>query len=117
MNEKTDYNYQGAVFILEALSESVVRVKHRDQLGYFGFNKNWDPSSPYTHTDYRGFVSDDGIEGMAIFSYSSPDAALKSLCESMLRNQQKENARRTNPEERKRAARRVLGEFLDELWD
>ncbi len=117
MNEKTDYNYQGAVFILEALSESVVRVKHRDQVGYFGFNKNWDPSSPYTHTDYKGFVSDDGIEGMAIFSYSSPDAALKSLCDSMLRNQRKEDARRTNPEERKQAARRMLGEFLDELWD
>ena len=117
MNEKTDYNYQGAVFILEALSESVVRVNHRDQVGYFGFNKNWDPSRPYTHTDYKGFVSDDGIEGTIIFSYSSPDAALKSLCDSMLRNQQKEDARRTNPEERKQAARRMLGEFLDELWD
>ena len=117
MNEKTDYNYQGAVFILEALSESVVRVTHRDQVGYFGFNKNWDPSSPYTHTDYRGFVSDDGIEGMTVFSYFSPDAALKSLCDSMLRHQRKEDARRTNPEERKRAARKMLGEFLDELWD
>ena len=117
MNEKTDYTYQGAVFILEALSESVVRVKHRDQVGYFGFNRNWDPSNPYTHTNYRGFVSDDGIEGMAILSFSSPDAALKSLCDSMLRNQRKDDARRTNPEERKRAARRMLGEFLDELWD
>ena len=115
MNEKTHYNYQGAVFILDPLSESVVRVTHRDQVGYFGFNRKWDPSKPYTHSDYKGLVNDDGIEGMPIFSYSSPDAALKSLCDSMLRDQRKEDARRTNPEERKRAARRVLGEFLEDL--
>ena len=103
------------MFILEPLSESVVKVTHRDQVGYFGFNKKWDPSSPYTHTDYKGFVSDDGMEVMTIFSYSSPGAALNSLCDSMLRDQRKEDARRTNPEERKWAARRVLGEFLEEL--
>ena len=115
MNEKTHYNYRDAVFILDPLSESVVKVTHRDQVGYFGFNRKWDPSRPYTHTDYKGFVNDDGIEGMTIFSYSSPDAALKALCDSMLRDQRREDARRTNPEERKRAARRVLGEFLEEL--
>ena len=115
MNEKTHYNYRDAVFILDPLSESVVKVTHRDQVGYFGFNRKWDPSRPYTRTDYRGSVYDDGIEGMSIFTYSSPDAALNSLCDSMLRYQRKEDARRTNPEERKRAARRVLGEFLEEL--
>ena len=35
MKEKTHYKYQGAVFILDPLSESVVKVTHRDQTGYF----------------------------------------------------------------------------------
>ena len=115
MKEKTHYNYRDAVFILEPLSESVVKVTHRDQTGYFGFNRKWNPSRPYTTTNSDYAVNDEGIDGMAFFSYSSPDASLKALCDSMLRDQRREDARRINPEERKRAARRVLGEFLEEL--
>ena len=115
MNEKTHYNYQGRVFILKPLSDSVVRVTHRDQTGHFGYNLNWEPSRPYTQTRYEGSVDDDGIERMGLFSYSTPDAALNALCDSMLRDQQKEDARRVNPEERQRAARQVLAEFMDEL--
>lgn len=115
MKEQTHYNYRDAVFILNPLSESVVRVTHRDQTGYFGFNRKWDPTSPYTLAYSEYSVHSDGIDGGVIFSYSSPDAALKALCDSMLSDQRKEDARRTNPEERKRAARQVLAEFLDEL--
>jgi len=115
MKEKTHYNYRDAVFILDPLSESVVRVTHRDQTGYFGFNRKWDPTSPYALAYGEYSVHSDGIDGGVILAYSSPDAALKALCDSMLRDQRKEDARRINPEERKRAARQVLAEFLDEL--
>lgn len=114
MQEKTHYNYRDSVFILQPLSESVVRVTHRDQMGYFGFNRQWDPSQPYTRAGTATSVHDDGIEGFA-YSFSTPDAALTSLCDSMLRDQRREDARRINPEERKRAARQVLSEFIDEL--
>lgn len=112
---KRHYVHEGEVFILESLSDSVVRVTHREQTGYFGFNRNWEPSRPYatSNSDYN--VKGNGIDGAVIFSYASPDAALKALCESMLRVQRREDARQINPEERKRAARRVLGEFMDEI--
>ena len=83
MKEKTHYKYQGAVFILDPLSESVVKVTHRDQTGYFGFNRKWDPSKPYTRAGTEIAVHEDGIEGF-VYSFSTPDAALKSLCDSML---------------------------------
>ena len=98
---KRQYIHEDAVFILESLSDSVVRVTHREQSGYFGFSRNRDPSNPYTTASSGYGVSDRGIDGMAgIFTYSSPDAALKALCDSMLRDQRREDARRTNPEQR-----------------
>lgn len=111
---KRHYDHGGAVFVLDPLSDSVVRVTHRDQVGYFGFNRNWDPSMPYTRAGTETSVHDDGIAGF-VHSFSTPDAALKSLCDSMLRDQRREDARQINPEERKRAARRVLAEFMEEL--
>ena len=62
-------------------------------------------------------VHNDGIDGMATFMYPTPDAALGALCDSMLADQRKEDSRRINPEQRKRAARKVLGEFLEEIAD
>ena len=116
MQERRHYYHQGAVFILEALSDSVVRVTHREQSGCFGFNRKWDPSRPFTWTVSGSyFVHDDGIDGMATSMYATPDAALEVLCDWMLADQRKEDARRINPEERKRAARKVLGEFLEEI--
>ena len=117
MQEKRNYNHQGAEFILEPLSDSVVRVTHREQTGYFGFNRKWDPSRPYTWTGIEYLVHNDGIDGMATFMYPTPDAALGALCDSMLADQRKEDSRRINPEQRKRAARKVLGEFLEEIPD
>ena len=46
--ERRRYNHQDAEFILEPISDSVVRVTHREQAGYFGFNRKWNPSRPYT---------------------------------------------------------------------
>ena len=112
---KLQYVREGAVFILEQLSESVVKVTHQEQTGFFGINRIWDPSKPYATITSADNVTDEGIDDMANSSYTSPDAALKALFASMLRDQRREDARRTNPEERKRAARQVLAEFLDEL--
>ena len=54
VGQKRHYNKGEGEFMLEPLSDSVVRVTHRDQVGYFGFNRDWEPYSPYTYTDYGG---------------------------------------------------------------
>ena len=113
--KKRHYNNGDGEFILEPLSDSLVKVTHRDQMGYFGINKKWDVAKPYTYTTFDFQVADDGIEG--IFSYRTAQAALDQLCHSMLTDQRKEDSRRINPEGRKDAARRVMKEFLEELPD
>ena len=115
VGQKRHYNNGDAEFMLEPLSDSVVRVTHREQTAFFGFNRDWEPSKPYTWADYEGFVHDDGIEGRGIWKYCTPDAALRYLCNRMLTKQHREDARRINPELRQQAARQLLAEFMDEL--
>ena len=111
---KRHYIHEGSVFILESLSDSVVRVTHREQTGYFGLGENWDPSKPYRKTTAEGVIHTDGIGGSS-FPFSTPDEALESLCDLMLATQRREDASRINPEERRQAARKVLVEFMDAL--
>lgn len=113
--KKRHYNNGSGEFILEPLSTSLVKVTHRDQTGYFGINKNWDVAQPYSFTLRESGVDDDGVDGT--FGYRLPKDALYDLCYSMLREQRKEDSKRINPEERKDAARKVLGEFLETLPD
>ena len=52
-------------FLIKAVSESVVRVSHRDQMGYFGIGRERkDPESPYTSTRREDDVCDEGIGGV-----------------------------------------------------
>lgn len=46
MREKRKYNYEGAEFILETISDSVIRVTHREDTGYFGLRGDWEPTRP-----------------------------------------------------------------------
>ena len=104
---------RGEEFILEAISDSVVKVTHREQIGYFGVNRNWDPLAPYTLTQNKASVHADGIDGSSIISYARPGGALKTLCGWMLESQRKLDAGRDSPEDRKNLARWALGEFLE----
>ena len=110
------YNNGDAEFILEPVNDSVVKVTHRDQVGWIGINADWDPQEPYTHTTFSSRLKDDGIDPIGL-QFATPDDALKSLCRRMLRQQRKEDSRSVNFEERRDAARRVLREFLNELPD
>ena len=110
------YNNGEAEFILEPVNDSVVKVTHRDQVGWIGISLDWDPQRPYTTTTFSNRLSDDGIERIGS-EFATPDDAMKSLCRWLLRQQRREDSRSVNLEERKDAARRVLREFLDELPD
>ena len=121
------HNNGQAEFILRSMSESLVQVTHRDQVGYIGINQNWDVGRPYTWTfmdrttgpsraDMERDARPDGIHGNP-FGEATPEEALTLLCNILLETQGKEDSRRINPEERKRSARKVLGEFLDRLPD
>ena len=114
--KKRHYNNGDGEFILEPLSDALVKVTHRDQTGYFGINKEWDVNRPYERTTSASAAHEDGISG-SIIGYSTPEGALKALCGLMLTAQRKEDSRRINPEGRKRSARQVLKEFLEELPD
>ncbi|MDE2715786.1 MAG: hypothetical protein OXI33_02080 [Chloroflexota bacterium] len=112
---KRHYNNGNGEFILEPLSDSLVKVTHRDQTGYFGISNDWDARSPYARTRWESDICGDAID--SIFTYSTPETALNSLCSAMLNDQSKEDSKRINPEGRKDAARRVMKEFLEELPD
>lgn len=108
------YNNGEAEFILEPVSPSVVRVEHRDQVGWIGINNNWDVLQPFAETHLESHVDDDGIRG-SFWGYDTLEKALKALAGSMLSGQRKADSRRINPEERQNAARQVLREFLGDL--
>ena len=113
--KKRHYNNGDGEFILEPISDSLVKVTHRDQTGYFGINKEWDVAEAYTYTKRKSQVDDDGIIG--VFGYRTAREALDMPCRSMLTAQRKEDSNRINPEGRKDAARKVMKEFLEELPD
>ncbi len=113
--KKRHYNNGEGEFILEPLSDSVVKVIHRDQTGFFGINREWDVARAYTYTTRKSQVDDDGIIG--VLSYRTAQQALDMLCLSMLSDQRREDSKRINPEGRKEAARQVMKEFLEELPD
>lgn len=110
------YNNGDAEFILELVNNFVVRVSHRNQVGWIGISVDWDPREPYTHTTFSNQLKDDGIDRAGL-EFATPDEALRSLCRRMLRQQRKEDSRSVKDEERRDAARRVLREFLSELPD
>ena len=92
--ERRHYNHEGAEFILEPLSDSVVRVTHREQTGYFGVAKDWEAARPYTWTTLTSDA--DEVDGVSV-SYSTPEAALDPLCGLLLSKQNKEDSKRIKP--------------------
>ena len=97
VGHKRHYNNGEAEFMPRSPVGLVVMVTHRDKVGYFGFNRDWDPAKPYTWAEYEGFVHDDWIEEIGARSYSTPDGALQYLCDLLLTEQLREDARRINP--------------------
>lgn len=112
------YIYQEAEFVLEHVSESVVRVTHRDQTGYFGIHRDWeDDLNPYTPMQRDEKVHDDGIGGIDSISVNlpTPDEAIASLCTVMLDDRVEEDARLTRSGRWQESARSTLQELLGGL--
>ena len=77
--KKRHYNYQDREFILEPLSDSLVKVTHRDQTGYLGMNTEWDARNPFAWTKWRDQTSDDGVND-GFWSYrQSPGIAVRYI--------------------------------------
>ena len=111
--EKRHYTFQGADFLLEPVSDSVVRV---DQVGYVGMSTDWNPHRPYVWATGESQVGLDGIMTFgASFEYRTVEEALQQLCGILLDAQRKRDAQRVNPEERKASGRRVMREFLPKV--
>ena len=115
ITEKRRYAFRNAEFLLEPVSDSVIRVVYGDDVAYVGMNVDWNPYEPYCWTLRESQVRADGIETSSIYDHGTIDEALELPCGRMLDAQRKRDAQRINPEERKAAARRVMREFLDEL--
>lgn len=111
------YSYQDEEFILDPISNSVIRVTHGEQTGYFGLKKDWEAARPYTWISWESDAHEDGIAADFSYSYPVPEMALEDLCRVLLREQRKQDDKRINPEERKEAARQVMREFLEEFPD
>ena len=102
-----------ARFTLENESQFVIRVTHREQTGWVGMNIDWDPMKPFAWTRSERDVTPDGLTAM--WGEGTPDQAFKTLCHSMVRDQRVEDAKKGDQEEKKRAARTVLREFMQEF--
>ena len=115
--KKRHYHNGHSEFLLEPLSDSLVKVTHREQTGYLGIKKDWEAARPFTWITWESAAHDDGISSESSISYPTPEDALYDLCRVLLMEQGKEDSKRIYPEQRKRAAQQVLREFLEELPD
>ena len=115
--KKRLYTYKDMEVTLDPVSESAVRVTYRERTGYIGLKRDWEADRPYTWISWEGDIHEDGIA--AAFSYTYPvlELALEDLCSRLVREQRKQDSQRVNPEERKKAARKMVREFLEELPD
>ena len=111
------YSLRTREFILEPISDALVRVTFRQQQGYFGIGLKWNPHKPYTWSTWSPNYSCPNPEGLepALHRGVSPDEALEQLCSQLLQDQQQADAASINPEERKKAAKQVLQELLQDL--
>ena len=107
---------EGERFVLERLSPEVVRVKHRDQVGYFGIYKDGDLKYPFAFQTWEPQSYDEGI-GNSMTRSTTPESALRDLIHYMTENQRKTDEQRINPEARKGLAQWTLQECLETLPD
>ena len=106
----------GEDFFLEPLSPSVVRVEHRDQVGYFGISRDWDVNRPFAYQSSPLESLDEGI-GNSMTATTTPRSALRCLAYHLTEAQKKEESQRINPEARKGMAQWQLHECLEGLPD
>ena len=109
------YNFKDTEFILEPLNPNVVRVRHRNQVGYSGVNQERSHIFPYAFSTSEPMVKGKGVN--SVLTCGTPDDALKELCELLLHLQSKEDASTLNPDDGKEGAERALQNFLEELPD
>ena len=76
----------GESFFLEPLSRSVVRVEHRDQVGYFGIYKEADIMYPFAFQTWEPKSHDDGV-GNSMTNTTTPESALNLLIHHMTEKQ------------------------------
>ena len=107
---------EGDRFILERLSPTVVRVKHRDQVGYFGIYGDGDLTYPFAFQTWEPESYDEGL-GNGMARSVTPESALRSLIHYLKESQRKADDQQINPEARKGLAQWTLQEFLDTLPD
>ena len=113
--QKRQYIFRDVEFVLEPLSESVVKVTYEDQTGYVGLKRDWEADRPFTWINWEGDVNEEGIWTDFSYSYPVPEFALEDLCRVLLREQRKQDSQRIHPGERKKAARQIFREFLEEM--
>ena len=107
---------EGDRFVLERLSPSVVRVKHRDHVGYFGIYKDGDLTYPFAFQTWDLQSYDEGL-GNSLTRSRTPESALRSLIHYMKEMQRETDEKQINPEARKGLAQWTLQEFLETLPD
>ncbi len=107
---------EGERFVLERLSSAVVRVKHRDQVGYFGIYKDGDLKYPFAFQTWEPQSYDEGL-GNSMTKSTTPESALRDLIHYMTEMQRKTDEQQINPEARKGVAQWTLQEFIETLPD
>ena len=107
---------EGERYILEQMSPAVVRVKYRDQVGYFGLYKDGDLKYPFAFQTSEPQSYEEGL-GNGMTKSTTPESVLRILIYYMTESQREADEQQINPEARKGLAEWALQEFLDTLPD
>ena len=107
---KRTQEINGLEFTLEALSQSLVEVAYREQVGWFGVNLDGNGSqSNFAWTNDIEARSPEGLSGA--IPVDSPDQALQELADCLVVLQTEIDEQRAND------SRNMLGAFLESLPD
>ena len=77
------YNFWGRPMVVDLLSENVMAVIYKNQIGYVGFNLASDAYLAYTHTINTSYVTD---KGLYVPSSQQRDfeSSLKKVCDDLM---------------------------------
>ena len=105
---------KGEEFFLETISPSIVKVTHKEQVGWIGLSKDSDDNKAFAYQLWPLQAGEEGV-GTSLTDAQTPRQALLNLAFRLTRRQERDDYLRINPKARKGLAEWELKEFMEGL--
>ena len=105
---------KGEEFFLETVSPSMVKVTHKEQVGWIGLSKDSDDNKAFAYQLWPLQTGEEGV-GTSLTDAQTPRQALLNLAFRITRRQERDDYLRINPKARKGLAEWELKEFMEGL--